>query len=90
MGYRVVYEPVTQKQEQRFSVPKLTLLFFLLFLLLVNGFWPKGTDVLRQIVWPGDPEKTWQAMETMVQEMQCGAAFSDAAESFVQGLVLAD
>lgn len=92
MGYRVVYEPAPKQaaviQERKSRIPGMAAAFFLLFLLLVNGFWPKGRDVLQQILWPGDGETVWNAAESFARNLRCGETFSDAAESFCREILL--
>lgn len=90
MGYRVEYQPVKKVRgvEKRTSrVPALTALFFLLFLLLVNGFWPQGAEILREILIPGDPTVTVAALETFTQELQTGEELSIAFEDFCRTIL---
>lgn len=91
MGYRVVYEPVSKKvplfREKRFRIPGMAAVCFLLFLLLVNGIWPRGREVLQKILWPGNGETTLLAAEAFVQELRYGEPIGDAVESFCREIL---
>ena len=60
----------------------LTWIVLLVFLLLVNSCWPRGHAVLRDLLWPGEPEKTQQALETFVTQLRYGEPVTDAIELF--------
>lgn len=85
MGYRVEYGPVKKVRglEKRFSrVSALTALFLLLFFLLAGNFWPRGAEVIRKLVFPGDPAVTASALEVMTDQLREGEELSDALHCF--------
>lgn len=93
MGYRVEYETVSKvrRMEQKTArVPALTAAAFLLFLILVVNFWPKGKAVLQEILIPGDPAVTVAALEDLAEELETGAPLSDALENFCRTVVEAE
>lgn len=90
MGYRVDYQPVKKVRgaEKRTSkIPALTALFLVLFLLLVNGFWPRGAEVLKEVLIPGDPAVTVAALEDFATELKAGENLSGAWEAFCRRVI---
>lgn len=90
MSYRVEYEPVKKVRnvEKRVvRVPALTASCLLLFLLLVNGFWSQGREVLREILLPGDAAVTAAALEEFAQELKMGEPLGDAVEGFCRTVI---
>ncbi len=85
MGYRVDYGPIKKvrgAEKVRTRVPALTVLFLMVFLLLVQLFWPQGAELLQHIFIPGDPKVTVAALETFAQELQQRTPLMDAFENF--------
>ena len=62
MSYRVEYSSSgikrTQIRQRNGRALLLTAACFLIFLLIVGGFWPKGAQALREILLPGDSAVT--------------------------------
>ncbi len=87
MSYRVEYQPVKQRKKGGSRLIALTALCLLLFLLLVNGFWPRGTQVLREWVLPGDAAVTAAALEELAVELKSGEPISGALESFCRRIM---
>lgn len=88
MGYRVEYGRDGQKRKQeKGRLPALTAAFFLVFLLLVNGLWPKGREALRRIVFPGDRVVTVAAWEEMTRQLRSGESVGSAFEAFCREIV---
>lgn len=91
MGYQVVYKPVSKNapvfREKKSRIPGMTAGCFLLFLLLVNGLWPRGREVLQKIIWIGNEETTLEAAEAFVQELRYGDPIGDAVESFCRKII---
>lgn len=90
MGYRVEYETVrkVRRMEQKTArVPAMTAAVFVVFLLLVYGFWPKGREALRQLLIPGEPAVTVAALEGLADELETGADLGDALENFCRTVV---
>ena len=86
MGYRVEYTPSGAKhfgcRGKSRRLPLLTAAFFLIFLLLVSAFWPRGMQVLRELLIPGDSEATLAAWETLTGELRAGENVGNAVGSF--------
>ena len=86
MAYRIVYETGTNriKASRRNSSRMwfLTAMFLVLFGAVTIKFWPEGRAVLMDILLPGDPEVTWQALETMAVQLRSGEAIGDAVMAF--------
>lgn len=90
MGYRVDYQPVKKVRgvEKRTSrLPAMIGLCLLLFLLLVGEFWPRGAEVLRNLVVPGDPAVTVAALEDFALELKAGEALPSALEGFCRRII---
>lgn len=90
MGYRVEYEPMEKRKvEEKKSrrVPALTAAFLLFFFLLVHAFWPRGREVLGEILWPGDAAVTAAALEQFAQELRMGQPLGDAVEGFCREII---
>lgn len=90
MGYRVAYEtvPKVRRMEQRRSGrAALTALFFAVFLFLTAVFWPKGREALQELLLPGDPAVTVEALETLAEELQTGVQLGNALENFCLTIV---
>lgn len=49
MSYRIEYRLAHKKAGSRMRLPFLTLMFFLLFLLLVSHCWPEGMTEIRSV-----------------------------------------
>ena len=85
MGYRIVYGRVKKlrRMDSRIA-PRaaLTALCFLLFCILVSAFWPEGTEVLRNLLLPGDPVVTAAALEDLSGELRAGASVGEALKHF--------
>lgn len=88
MGYRVVYGCGGRKKEAgQGRAALLTAAFFLAFVLLVNGLWPRGAQTLRKMLLPGDPAVTAAAWEELTRELQTGAPVGSAVESFCRDIL---
>lgn len=90
MGYRVEYRPIgkqRRREKQVCRLPALTASFLLLFVLLVFSFWPKGAEILKEIVIPGEPRVTVAAMEAFSVQLREGEAVSDAFAAFCQTIL---
>ena len=91
MGYRVVYDSVRQEKRRAKShgarLTGLTAMFLALFLMMVNVYWPKGREVLQEMIWPGDAAVTRQAAEAFVEELRFGEPIGDAVESFCREII---
>lgn len=77
MAYEIAYG----EERKRKSAP-MAAAWFLVFLLLVGTFWPRGRVLLRQILIPGDWVITGQAMECLVRDLGAGEDLGQAVEAF--------
>lgn len=85
MGYRIDYGPVkkVRRAERRTSrLAALTGLFLLLFVVSVCCFWPEGTAVLRDWLFPGDPAVAAAAMEELTDSLQTGGKIEESLRTF--------
>ena len=86
MSYRVEYSAsgIVRKETKRKNgrIPLLTAVCFLIFLLIVGGYWPRGTQALREMLLPGDSAVTAAAWEELTQELHAGAPVGGAVENF--------
>ena len=91
MGYRIVYGegPVVWKNEKiRWGR---VLLFgascFAAFCMLTIHFWPEGSQILQQMLYPGDLRDTQAALHHLATRLRAGEALSDAVFVFCQEIV---
>ena len=91
MAYRIVYEETKVKPQRRdkasLPVPLLSLLFFLVFLMLIGQFWPEGASWIRNALIPGDPDKTMQALQVLSRELHSGVPIGAAVEDFCKDII---
>lgn len=91
MGYRVEYETAgntgTQRKSDTRHIPGLTAAFLLLFVLLVHGFWPRGREVLRELILPGDATVTAAALEGFALDLRMGQPLGEAVEGFCREVI---
>ncbi|MGM9548772.1 MAG: hypothetical protein ACI3V5_02885 [Faecousia sp.] len=91
MGYRVEYavpgKRKKQKHERNCRIQLLTAAFFLAFVLVVNGLWPRGADTLRRILLPGDSAVTMAAWEELTRELRAGEPIGSAVDSFCREII---
>lgn len=80
MGYRIDYAP---KQ----SLGARTARWFLVFLLLVSLLWPRGRNLLGQVLFPGDRAVTVAALEHMAGELEDGKPLKGALEDFCRSIL---
>ena len=80
--YRIEYGSKSGGQAGRIRPLILTGIFFLLFCVGVNAFWPEGRVLLRTLLIPGDPDTTLQAAEVFAAELGSGYAVVDAVRNF--------
>ena len=87
MGYRVRYQAIrkiraVEKRKARRTA--LTALCLLLFIILVNLFWPEGSTYIRQLFIPGDASVTVAAMESLAENLEMGEGIWSAMEKFIR------
>lgn len=87
MGYRVLYPGKSGsriREKRRFYRRVLTVFCFSVFLLLVNFCWPRGREVLRQLLFPGNSVVAVAALNDMAAELSYGESWPDALSGFWQ------
>lgn len=77
MGYEICYA-----QDEGRGLWAMTAGWFCIFLLLVGLCWPRGREVLTQLLLPGDGAVTVAALEVFARDLRTGEALGAAAESF--------
>ena len=91
MAYRIDYTENTKYQPtfawQWDKLAKLTVIFFLIFLLATAIFWPVGRLALQQMVLPCDTEVTTQAFAAMLDQIRGGEALDEAVVAFCQEIL---
>ena len=94
MSYRIEYGPPVPPQYVKKPRPLhlqiMTAVCLLLFSLLVRQFFPAGTNKLRQILLPGTPTVTQQALETFLTDVRTGAPVGDAFYVFCSQIISHD
>ena len=91
MGYRIVYDRELEKHKQnrfrRGQVGLLTAAFFVMFILSVKLFWEEGTDMLWDILLPGNEDITRSAMDQMVAQLRSGVGLKEAVTAFCREII---
>ena len=86
MSYRVEYGPPIPPQYAKrpayLRVQTMTALFLLLFAILVRQFFPTGVTYLQQLLLPGVPSVTQEALDTMMEDLRNGEHLDDAFTAF--------
>lgn len=85
MGYRISYTAVRKvrgMEKRVVSVPALAAGFLLLFCILVATFWPRGEEMLKKIIFPGDSQVTISALEDLRGQILEGVSLKDALQTF--------
>lgn len=91
MGYRIVYGSDREERnpvENRVGrIRLLTAVFLLVLILGTRLFWPEGTQLLREILLPGEAGVTQTAFSQMVTQLQEGESFGQAMAGFCEYVV---
>ena len=91
MAYRIVYGGTTPVQDPpvrgRSHLQIMTAACLLLFALAVGQFWPRGRDVLRDFLLPGEPTVTEQAFSDLVSDLSQGIKLEEAMAAFCQQII---
>ena len=84
MGYRIVYgrDPVDENRGKRLRL--MTAAFALALVLGVRCFWPRGTELLRGFLLPGQSET---AFARMAEEIRSGERVGDAVTAFCRTVI---
>jgi len=88
MGYRIEYgQTVKYETDTNFKNNKnvayiiVSIVAAIVFLLCI------GTDSVRSLLLPGDPQITEQALNTFAQQVRAGESFGNAAEAFCREII---
>lgn len=89
MAYRVDYSNGgRQGEEPEKRHPfRGALICFLLFLILVQLFWPKGRDAIAKLLLPGATETVWAAADGFADQVRTGEPVGEALESFCRSVL---
>lgn len=91
MGYRIVYGSEREQADQTTNrwgrIRLLTAVFLLALILGTRLFWPEGTQLLRDVLLPGEAGVTSTAFSQMVTQLQEGEPFGQAVVGFCQYVV---
>ena len=91
MSYRIDYGggvPVTYRVPRRkTSIQMMTALCMILFALAVGRFWPRGKQMLREVLLPGEPTVTEQAFSALVTDLTQGVELEVAMTAFCQQII---
>lgn len=88
MGYRIIYDGGSKKAGtgRILRCFLLTSLFFFCFLGLVRVCWPEGWTLIEALVIPGNPDRTWQALEVFSQQLSDRNSILDALRDLGQAM----
>lgn len=89
MGYQVIYDgkKVQQGNGLHFRLVPMTVVALLLFLLVVNAHWPKGQEVLRELLLPEKVDTALTAFNALADDLLSGETFPEAWEVFCDEIV---
>jgi len=90
MGYCLHYqtaEKTDNLQGNRTRVAALTLVSALLFVFLVNLFWPNGRAFLAEFLFGERTAVAAAAVDGLAVELENGVAFEEAVKTFVSKLL---
>ena len=91
VSYFINYCDFSEKEHYKINrksrIPILSALFFVMFLLVVKGFWGEGEAVISRLLWSED----WLLIDKVVQysfaAMRNGQPFSEAVQGFCREIV---
>lgn len=86
MSYRIEYGPPIPpqyvKKRNFLRLRTLTALFLLLFSLLIHQLFPAGLQELQNLLLPGIPTVTQQALDVMMGDLRNGIPLGNAFTAF--------
>lgn len=88
MAYRVDYT----KGGRQAAMPdkkhpfRAVLICFLLFLILVQLFWPRGRDAIQKLLLPGATETVWAAVDGFADQVRTGEPVVEAFETLCRSV----
>lgn len=90
MGYRIEYgsdQKYCRIPRARPGAAMMTVLVFSLFVFAVCIFWQEGREVLSGILFSGDPDGTFVALEEMADKLREGTDFREAVMVFCREIL---
>lgn len=85
MGYRICYGK--QRGNNRIIRRIMTAVFFLMFLFLVNNFWPEGAEALQSLIFRLGNSAAAAALDNMAEELMNGGAVREVFSDFLDRLM---
>ncbi len=84
MGYQVIYDGDNKKRRRsiRFRLIPLTGAAWLAFLMLVEACWPRGQEVLREVLVPDFLDSALTAVNAFAEDLRSGEMLPQAWEAF--------
>lgn len=84
MGYQMIYQSDREIPAKINPLRRQTMIAvcLLVFSLIVRFFWEPGSQVLRQLMIPGDLSTTETAFVQLVNDLRQGSALVSAVETF--------
>jgi len=89
MGYQMIYQTDQKNTLRRNPLRRQTMvaICFLVFSLTVRLFWEPGTQMLRELLLPGELSLTEAAIAQLVDDLKQGSGFGTAAEVFCHRVI---
>lgn len=91
MAYRIEYAKNAKYPPPaapgRDKLCKMVMIFFLVFLLATNIFWPDGRLMLQKMILPCDMEVTTYAFGMMLEDIRGGERLDEAVEAFCREII---
>lgn len=91
MGYRIEYGQTVQREAINetgsFNIKKKTVYIALIILAAALLLFCAKTNTVRNLLLPGDPAVTEQALNTFAEQLRAGESIGDAATAFCQEIV---
>lgn len=90
MSYRIQYpSPYAApcKKQSKIRLPLLTVLCFLLFLFLVNTFWPRGAEYMGEKMAALRQSAAVMALDRLAEDLFRGEPLSTAFSEFCNGIL---
>lgn len=89
MGYCLEYKSGNDKDSllgKRIRVAALTMVSTLVFVSMVNLFWPRGSRFLEEFLFNENSTVAAAAMDCFAADLESGMAFGEAVELFISKL----
>lgn len=89
MGYRIEYDGNMVEKTVLYKKKRWKLVTWIVAVVAVFGclLLPRGRELTREVLIPGDDQITIQALERYVDDLKAGTSFVDATESFCREIL---